>query len=83
MIQNDIAGEILSMNSGCQPGVLGDGRMEYVTAWGLRRDLEYGVCQGWGGVRRGHFLPTFFCLFSPAFMFRATWQGGGVMVTFV
>ena len=63
MIQNDIAGEILSMNSGCQPGVLGDGRMEYVTAWGLRRDLEYGVCQGWGGVRRGHFLPTFFACF--------------------
>ena len=67
------------MNSGW-PGVLGDGRMEYVTAWGLRRDLEYGVCQGWGGVRRGHFLPVFTCFYVPGHM-AGGWCDGYICVT--
>ena len=69
---------------------------EFWMAWGSWW-WSYGVCDrvgseegfgvwglsgvGWG--QEGALFAHFFCLFSPAFMFRATWQGGGVMVTFV
>ena len=72
------------MNSGW-PEVLGDGRMEYVTAWGLRRDLEYGVCQGWGVGSGGGtfcplFLPVFTCFYVPGHM-AGGWCDGYICVT--